>query len=131
MSDSPKKRRGGNPPVEHRFQPTKSGNPGGRPKGQSVRTLLRQELARDTTIVIGGRRETVSTAEALIRAYLASLIKKPDGVLRLFGYLEPSGPEPVEVDFSLSEQEMGLLEEYIERQRSAPSTTFEDGGDDD
>jgi hypothetical protein len=35
------------PPVEYRWQPGKSGNPGGRPKGQSITAELRVLLEKE------------------------------------------------------------------------------------
>lgn len=39
------------PPVQHQFKPGQSGNPAGRPKGQSVTAILRQVVdADDSTL---------------------------------------------------------------------------------
>lgn len=37
----------GNPPVEHRFKPGQSGNPGGRPKGRTLLSVVREILAKE------------------------------------------------------------------------------------
>lgn len=77
------------PPIEHRFQPGQSGNPGGRPKGALPRTAMLRELARSpdedgigANAVRAGKRytallielETATAARSdIIRAELAEL----------------------------------------------------------
>jgi len=55
------------PPVEHRFKPGQSGNPGGRPKGMSITGALRAALEREHN----GRTIAELIAEKLIKEALS------------------------------------------------------------
>ena len=56
----------GKPPAHSRFRKGRSGNPGGRPRGKSLATLLREALSETVTIELGGRRRRFSKGEAII-----------------------------------------------------------------
>ena len=72
MSVEPPKGQGrvgyGHPPMQHRFQPGRSGNPGGRPKGsRNLTALLEAELGRSVTVTEQGKRRRVSKAVVIAR----------------------------------------------------------------
>lgn len=75
--------RGGNggiiPPAEHRWRPGQSGNPGGRPKGQSITARLRELLDAPALDTEGNPIEGMTLgdqiAEALALAAAAGDIK--------------------------------------------------------
>jgi hypothetical protein len=55
------------PPRKGQFQPGKSGNPRGRPKGaKNVRTLVEEQLAVKVTVVENGRSREISKREVMV-----------------------------------------------------------------
>jgi hypothetical protein len=73
------------PPREHRFQPGRSGNPKGRPKGvKNTVILLREMLDRKVEMRSGGILRKVSMREAMLMRFTESALK---GDIKAAGFL--------------------------------------------
>lgn len=74
----------GKPPRHSRFQPGRSGNPRGKPKGcVNLRALLEKELQQPTVVTEGGRQQRLNKAELLIKTTLNRAIKGDGAALKL------------------------------------------------
>lgn len=66
----------GKPPRKNQFQPGKSGNPNGRPRGaKGLRTELREELDEWVTITVDGKPKRIRKRRLLIKALAAKAAK--------------------------------------------------------
>jgi hypothetical protein len=75
----------GKPPKATRFQPGRSGNPKGRPRGRkNLRTILEETLFKSVMVTESGQKRRVPAIEA---AFLRLLNKALEGDLRAFNTL--------------------------------------------
>jgi Family of unknown function (DUF5681) len=66
----------GRPPAAHRFQPGRSGNPRGRPKGaKNETTVLRDLLNRKIDVRQGGRARKITVFEAILLRFTEDALK--------------------------------------------------------
>ena len=116
----------GKPPKHTQFQKGRSGNPNGRTKGTlNLKTDLADELSESIQIREGNRQFTISKQRAVVKSLMAKAVKGDSGaaktllslVERLLGSDEE---ESVEDRLSACDQE--IIENYLARARSKPST---------
>jgi len=109
----------GKPPPEHQFKPGHSGHrPRAEKLAQTVEELLRRRLSQEIVAQRGGRKEKLTTAEALVEKLVHSALQGNDANLRFLlkatdriraapaEHIAPSGKRTVR--FELSEEECQL-----------------------
>ena len=111
----------GKPPKRTRFQPGKSGNPRGRPKGtKNLKTDLMEELGEKILVREGEHARQVSKQRALVKALLARALKgdvrAANSLLSMMMRLLDTGEgaEPEGSD-DLQPDELEILKAYKER----------------
>jgi hypothetical protein len=100
MTTTPK-RLGGSPPVEHRFKPGQSGNPGGRPKKQpTLRDTVVERLARLVPAIVDGKRQQVPLRDLIVDKALSKIADDPEDFVRLARWLDGDRPPAITDDIS-------------------------------
>jgi hypothetical protein len=81
------------PPEHSRFQPGRSGNPSGRPKGgQNFKTLFQKIMKEQISLREGSVTKKISKAEAILRGLAISAMKGDTrSVMALFKLAEQTG----------------------------------------
>ena len=65
------------PPAATRFQPGRSGNPKGRPRGvKSAAAALQEALSAKVTVQINGRPHTISMQEAMLKGLVNAAVRQ-------------------------------------------------------
>lgn len=96
------------PPAHARWKKGQSGNPGGRPKGESITAALRAALQREHN----GRTIAELIAERLVREALSGkfpfakeVLDRTDGKVAERHEISGRGGAPVELDLSLTDEQ--------------------------
>jgi hypothetical protein len=105
------------PPAETRFQPGKSGNPRGHPKGlKSIGTLLVQMLGRWITVQENGRQRRMRMQDVIVQGLVNDAARRDAHALRqLFALMDRyCGPDQQEADSaSLLPDDQAIIEDFI------------------
>jgi hypothetical protein len=109
----------GKPPRAHQFQPGKSGNPKGRPKGaKNEETILRELLQQTISLNERGKARKITIHEGIFRRIIEDCLKgntKSAAFLLNRHHAVTSG-EPMES--GLSEDDEAVLEAYLQKYQS-------------
>ena len=127
----------GKPPRHTRFQPGRSGNPRGRPKGtNNLKTDLMEELDEKILVREGEQSRRVSKQRAVVKTLVARTLKgdaRAAGLLiTLMMRLSDTGEGAPEVAEPLHDDEHEILQEFEDRVRrdEASAATDPSEGDD-
>jgi hypothetical protein len=108
------------PPKHTRFRPGQSGNPSGRKKGvANFKTDLAAELAELIVVRENGRERRVSKQRAFVKTLIALAIK---GDIRAINAIVActrnfGAGEPLPGDEALDSDDLGILQDYLNRER--------------
>lgn len=122
----------GKPPRGTQFQPGRSGNPRGRPKGRpGFRALLEKQIYHKTKIKVGGEIKSVAILEVGVMRLMHTLVQgQPEKIIAILKFLMPMlGPEAEAAtptyDYSrLTLEEIDLMISLYEKMEiTDPATT--------
>ncbi len=116
------------PPMQHRFQKGKSGNPKGRPKGtKNLKTDLLEELGEQMRVCENGKEHRISKQRALIKSMVARAVNGNDrATAKVFDlYLRVTGidDDAKDAGLPLTEDERAVIEKLEERLRRRAGLT--------
>ncbi len=125
----------GRPPRHTRFQPGRSGNPKGRPKGsKNFSTLFSEELARPVTLTENGKRRRMPKRQALAKQVInKALTNDPKAAALVIDQIrrsEGSADDPATIDVGQRENRL-VMESIVRRIRMAGGASPGTGGPDD
>jgi len=127
----------GKPPRHTRFQPGRSGNPRGRPKGtNNLKTDLMEELGEKILVREGEQSRRVSKQRAVVKTIVARTLKGDARaatlVTSMMMRLLETGEGAPEVAEPLHDDEHEILQEFEDRVRrdEASAATDPSEGDD-
>ncbi|MGD9920371.1 MAG: DUF5681 domain-containing protein [Pseudorhodoplanes sp.] len=106
----------GRPPEKSKFQPGKSGNPKGRPKGsKNEQTILHEILHRQIEVRDQGRRKKITVLQGMLLKFAEDALKgNPKAAAFLLGRYGAVGSDDHAGD-ELSVNEQEILNDYARR----------------
>ncbi len=116
------------PPLASQFQPGRSGNPKGRPKGsKNWSTIMDEAASRRRTIGVGGKKVRMSGSEAVAEQMVINAIKGDHKARRDFlnemrfdRQREAAAPPPAQSPpETLSANDEAILADFFKRARGA------------
>jgi hypothetical protein len=126
-SDRPYEVGYGKPPKNTRFQPGRSGNPRGRPKGRaSLAKIVEKQLYRPMAVKVEGKSERLPALDVAIMRLMQHVLQAPPGKaissLKFLLANLPETPEAGNFDYSkLSLEELHQLEALCAKASGVPS----------
>jgi hypothetical protein len=114
------------PPQATQFQPGKSGNPGGRPKGsRNVRTELEQMMRKQIPIREGGKSKSMTRQQAMLRTLsdkaLRGDIRAILSITNILLKREPNSSEQAVREEALSEVDAEIISDFLRRNQPPTS----------
>jgi hypothetical protein len=120
----------GKPPVHSRFEPGKSGNPAGRPKGvRNLKTDVVTMLGRPVRIKHEGRLRTGSTQAALLMVLRENALRGDGRAIdRVLDLAARFNADPLEgdVNSALSADDQAILSAFVQRVASSSTGPSDD-----
>jgi hypothetical protein len=109
----------GKPPKSTQFQPGRSGNAKGRPKGsRSLATLIGEELDKPITARMGGRIVTMSRRLAMVRRFIEKGMQGDHRAFAVLIKLDPAGlasDASAATNAGLSPEEAAMFLAFLKR----------------
>src|SRR4051812_17349626 len=112
----------GRPPLNTRFQPRKSGNPRGRPKGQkSLGQVLDEALSRRIAVNENGRQRTMRMRDVIVQGLVNDAAKRDAKALRLlFTLMDRYSGDQEGAAETLLPDDRAILEAYLQASTAQP-----------
>jgi hypothetical protein len=107
----------GRPPKARRFQPGRSGNPGGRPRGpRTVGAILQDVVRQKITVAENGKTRRVSAIEGMLRRLVNDALRGDASTIKLLPSLLDRYGDSQEATIKLADmlaEDRDILAQYL------------------